>query len=88
MTTVESEARRALNRLNRALEKSARELGSVRGALERAEGDDFPADAYSEAEAGIARLQEFVAEEGRRLQEKILHAGGLEPGRIRRSSGG
>lgn len=88
MTTVESEARRALNRLNRALEKSRRELDAVRGALEQAEGEDFPVEAYQETEEGIARLQAFVAEEGRRLQEKVLHAGGLEPGRIRRSSAG
>jgi hypothetical protein len=30
----------------------------------------------------------FVDEEAQRLQEKVLHAGGLEPGRVRRTGGG
>lgn len=83
---AEKEARRALSRLTRALEKSRRELETVQGAIRHAEGADFPARAYQEAEAGIERLLTFVEEEGQRLQEKMLRAGGLEPGRIRRSS--
>jgi len=86
MTTPESEARKALNRLARALEKSRRELDSLSAAIRHAEGEDFPAGAYREADEGIGRLLEFVEEEGRRLQEKILQSGGLEPGRVRRSS--
>ncbi len=86
MTRVESEARKALNRLVRALEKSRREMDSLAGAIRHAEGDDFPAEAYREAEDRMDRLVEFAEEEGRRLQAKILQSGGLEPGRVRRSS--
>lgn len=86
MTTAESEARRALNRLARALEKSRRELDALAGSIRHAEGDDFPGDAYRDAEDRLARLLEFVEEEGGRLQEKVLRSGGLEPGRVRRSS--
>ena len=57
--SVESEARKALNRLRRAVEKVEHEL---------------------------ADIQSFIEEQAERLEEKILHAGGLEPGRIRRSS--
>jgi N-acyl-D-aspartate/D-glutamate deacylase len=87
MTTPESEARKALNRLARALEKGRRELDALAGAIRHAEGDDFPAEAYAGAEGRLSSLLEFVEEEGARLQEKVLQAGGLEPGRIRRSSG-
>ncbi|TVR52369.1 MAG: hypothetical protein EA421_13980 [Gemmatimonadales bacterium] len=86
MTRVESEARKALNRLIRALEKSRREMESLAGAIRHAEGDDFPVEAYREAEDRMDRLVEFAEEEGRRLQAKILQSGGLEPGRVRRSS--
>ena len=86
MTTVESEARKALARLKRAVEKSRREMEALEGAIRHAEGDDFPVDDYRQAEARIQGLAEFVEEEGRRLQEKVLQAGGLEPGRVRRSS--
>jgi hypothetical protein len=85
MDSAESEARKALNRLRRALEKAERELGALQGALAHAEGDDFPADTYVEVESAMSRLLDFTEEEGTRLQEKILHAGGLEPGRVRRS---
>lgn len=86
MAKAEAEARRAANRLRRALEKAHREVGALEGALARAEGADFPAHAYEEARRGIDRLVEFVDDESRRLQHKILVAGGLEPGRVRRSS--
>ena len=86
MTTPESEARKALNRLARALEKSRRELDALAGAIRHAEGEDFPAAAYDQAEGGISALLDFVEEEGQRLQEKVLQSGGLEPGRVRRSS--
>jgi len=83
--TTESEARRALNRLLRAVEKTHRELGSLEGALRHAEGDDFPVDAYAEVEAHLDAVKEFLHEEGRRLQRKILTSGGIEPGRVRRT---
>jgi len=85
--SAEKEARRALVRLRRALEKSKRELGALAGAIRRAEGEDFPSEAYDDAQARMDRILDFLDEEGYRLEAKILQAGGLEPGRIRRSSG-
>lgn len=79
-----SEARKALARLGRAVEKSRRELDSLRGSLRHAEAEDFPEAGYDRVEAALGEVTSFVEEEGRRLQEKILHSGGLEPGRIRR----
>ena len=84
MTTAESEARKALNRLRRAAEKAERELEALAGALRHAEGEDFPSDRYAELATQLQALVDFTEEEGQRLREKILHAGGLEPGRIRR----
>jgi hypothetical protein len=84
VSEVEREARRALNRLRRAVEKSTRELDSLAGAIRHAEGDDFPADDYDHVESLLAEIESFLGEEERRLQEKILHTGGLEPGRVRR----
>jgi hypothetical protein len=78
------EARRALNRLRRAVEKADAELTSVSGALRHAEGDDFPADDFATAAAQLAAVSQFIDEQQQRLQEKILHAGGIEPGRVRR----
>jgi len=81
------EARRALVRLRRAAEKAAQELEAVSGALRHAEGQDFPVDAFAEAEAHAAALASFVEEQEQRLEEKILRAGGIEPGRLRRTGG-
>lgn len=86
-TSAESEARKALQRLRRAAEKSLRELEALEGALRRAEGADFPSEAYDGVRDALGRVDAFVDEEAQRLQEKILHAGGLEPGRVRRSGG-
>ena len=85
--SAESEARKALNRLRHAAEKALRELDTLEGALGRAEGDDFPRAAYDGLRTRLDELLEFTDEEARRLQEKILHAGGLEPGRVRRTGG-
>lgn len=84
MATAESEARKALNRLRRAAEKAIREMETLRGALERAEGSDFPIDTYEEMESTVQRILDFADDEATRLQEKVLHSGGLEPGRVRR----
>ena len=84
MTTAESEARKALNRLRRAVEKAQREIVALEGALARAEGPDFPADLYEGMNLSIRQLLDFTEEEATRLQEKILHSGGLEAGRVRR----
>jgi hypothetical protein len=86
--SAESEARRALGRLRRALEKSAAELAAVEGALRHAEGDDFPAEVFADASSHIDALRGFVDEQAERLEEKILHAGGIEAGRVRRTGGG
>jgi Cdc6-like AAA superfamily ATPase len=85
--SAESEARRALNRLRHAAEKALRELDSLEGALAHAEGADFPRAAYDELRARLGELMDFTEEESRRLQDKVLQAGGLEPGRVRRTGG-
>lgn len=87
MDTAEREARRALARLQRSLEKCDRELRSLKGALENAEGEDFPAADYEEVDGFLTAARDFAAREGARLQAKILTSGGLEPGRIRRTGG-
>lgn len=86
MTTVESEARKALNRLRRAVVKSRREMEALESAIRHAEAEDFPVERYRQAEERLQEVADFVEEEGRRLQEKVLSSGGLEPGRVRRSS--
>ncbi len=87
VVSAEGEARRALFRFRRAVEKAARELAAVEGALRHAEGDDFPAAAFAQAAATLAQLDAFAEEQGERLADKLLQAGGLEPGRVRRGGG-
>ena len=84
MASAESEARRSLNRLRRAAEKAQRELDALKGALKHAEGSDFPFDTYEGVGESLKHVLDFTDEEGARLQEKILHAGGLEPDRVKR----
>jgi hypothetical protein len=83
--SAESEARKALNRLRRALEKTAHELAMVRGALAHAEGTDFPHRDFEDAQSHLAAIEAFIDEQAERIEEKILASGGLEPGRIRRA---
>ena len=83
-----SEAKRALNRLRRSAEKALHELDALEGALARAEAEEFPREMYEAVRAQLAALLEFTEEEACRLQDKMLHAGGLEPGRVRRTGGG
>lgn len=78
------EARRALQRLQRAVEKTQHEIDGVRGALQHAEGADFPHAEFEAAAGHVAAINAFVDEQAHRLEDKILHTGGLEPGRIRR----
>ena len=85
--SAEKEARKALARLRRAVEKSRRELDTLTGAIRSAEGEAFPEDEYEAMRDHMAAILDFTEEEGRRLEAKILQAGGLEPGRVRRSSG-
>ncbi len=86
MSTAESEGRKALNRLRRAVEKSRREMDALRGAISHAEGDDFPSEEYEQAMGSLAQLEDFLERESARLQEKILSHEGLEPGRVHRGS--
>ena len=85
MKTAESEARKALNRFRRVIEKAEKELQSLEDALRHAEEADFPADSYEAAVTSLRAVINFADEEGERLREKILYAGGLEPGRVRRT---
>lgn len=80
----ESEARKALTRLRRAIEKTRHELEAVSGALRHAEGSDYPADAFDGAVQHLAAVEDFIDEQSERIEEKMLSSGGLEPGRIRR----
>jgi hypothetical protein len=82
--TAAKEARRALNRLSRALEKAGSELDAVAGSLRHAEAGDFPAAEFDSAADRLREVVQFVEEQEQRLQEKMLHAGGIEPGRVRR----
>ena len=47
-------------------------------------GASYPAQAYDEIRDRMNQVLTFLEEEGRRLDEKILQGGGLEPGRVRR----
>jgi len=87
MRTAEGEARRALARLRRSVEKARRELDALRGAIVRAEGSDFPDDDYAECDEHLAAVADWTSQEEARLRAKVLCAGGLEPGRVRRSTG-
>ena len=84
--TEAKEARRALNRLRRSVEKAQNELDAVVGALRHAEGSDYPADEFAAAGAHLSEVAGFIEAQEERLQEKLLHAGGIEPGRVRRGS--
>jgi hypothetical protein len=84
--SAEAEARKALNRLRRAIEKAQRELDELEGALRHAEGSDFPVQEYAVVRDRMTLVLDFLESEASRLQEKILSTGGLEPGRVRRSS--
>ncbi len=56
--------------------------------MSHAEGSDFPHHTYEKVREALETVDSFVDDEAQRLQEKILHAGGLEPGRVRRTGGG
>jgi hypothetical protein len=84
METAAREARRALGRLRRALEKAESELDAVAGALRHAEAGDFPASDFDGARDRLLQVAAFIDEQEQRLQDRILHAGGIEPGRVRR----
>ena len=86
--TAEKEARKALSRLRRALEKGVRELDALEGAIRHAEGSDFPGDEYDSVRSRLATVMDFLEEEGQRLEAKILEAGGSKaPAEILSASG-
>lgn len=87
MDSVEKELRRALQRLRRTLEKAEREVDALHAVLQRGESDDFPSEEYADARRRIGELRDWIDQETGRLRMKILESGGIEPGRIRRSSG-
>jgi hypothetical protein len=84
--SAEKEGRKALNRLRRAVEKAIREMDALEGAIRHAEGEDFPEEEYLGTRERLEAVLNFLDEEGSRLESKILETGGLEPGRVRRSS--
>ena len=82
MKTPDADIRRALNRLQRALEKARREIRGLRETLEQAEADGFPGDDYAEMENHLASVVDLVKREQTRQQLKILRSGGIAPGRL------
>jgi hypothetical protein len=87
MSAPESEARKALNRLRRSLEKGRRELTSLAEARKRMEGGGFPTAEFREAEEQMDRILDFLSEEERRLQAGLLGRGGIDAKRLRSSGG-
>ncbi len=85
MKTPEAETRRALTRLRRAVEKARREVRGLRETLDPAEADGFPGDDYAAMAEHLAAVTELVNREQSRQQAKILRAGGIGPGRLRRA---
>ena len=87
MKTPEAETRRALARLRRALEKAKREVRGLREGLDESEADGYPEDDYAEMEEHLGAVTDLVNREQARQQAKILRAGGLAAGGLRRSAG-
>ncbi len=86
VSSAEKEGRKALARLRRAVEKSQRDLDALEGAIRHAEGEDFPVGEYETVRRSLGEVMGFLEDEGSRLEAKILERGGLEPGRMRRST--
>ncbi|HEX7117229.1 MAG TPA: hypothetical protein VF212_00470 [Longimicrobiales bacterium] len=84
---AERDARRALARLRRAVEKTARELETAENALRALGGDPLPAQVFEEAANHLLAVGEFIDEQAERLEARILEAGGLDPERLRRDGG-
>ena len=82
MKTPDADIRRALNRLQRALEKARREIRGLQEALEQSEADGFPGDDYIEMENHLASVVDLVKREQARQQLKILRSGGIAAGRL------
>lgn len=85
MPDHDADARRALARLQRAVEKLRRELNALREAAEKADPTGFSADEYSSAEVALDTFVELASAEGARFRDRILRGGGLDAGRLRPS---
>lgn len=79
---AEREARKALARLRRSVEKASRELTEVERVLEPVEGGDFPSAAFAGAASRLQGIGDFIDEQAERLEAKILEAGGLSAGAV------
>ena len=67
--SAESRARKALNRLRRAMEKALIELDVLEVALVSVEGEDFPRRAYAGLRSRLSEVLEFTDDEGTRLRD-------------------
>lgn len=76
---ADREARKALARLRRSVEKAARELTEVERVLQPEEGRDFPSAAFAGAASHLQGVRDFVDEQAERLEAKLLEASGLPP---------
>jgi len=81
---TERDARRALMRLQRAVEKVLRELSAVDAALRVAGDGAYPAAEFDEAARHLDAVAAFVDGQAERMQAMTLEAGGLDPDRLRR----
>lgn len=81
---AEREARRALARLRRAVEKAERELDAVAEALARAD-EAYESAAIAGAAEHLSAVGAIIEEEAERLQARLLRSGGIGPERLRRS---
>lgn len=90
----EREARRALQRLRRAVEKAARELEEVTVLIADLEGAAVTREVFKGAAQHLAAVEEFIDEQAEALEARLLEAGGLDPnalgygGSRRKVSGG
>ena len=86
MSSPENECRKAINRLRRSVEKSGRELESLKQAIYKVEKESFPDQQYKDAINNLRKIEEFLDGESERLQEKIFSFGDLDPERMNRKS--
>jgi hypothetical protein len=80
------EARRALMRLRRAVEKAARELELLEQTLRSGDDGDVPAGVFEQAAQHLHAVNEFIDEQAERLERQILEAGGIPAERLRRGN--
>ena len=86
MSNPENECRKAINRLRRSVEKSGRELESLKQAIYKFEKENFPNQQYKDVSNNLKKIEEFLDSESERLQEKVFSLSGLDPEHISRKS--